>query len=1162
MKTENIYLIQLRKLTVKTFLIFITAVTSLFTLADDTEIYRNDNAAGVQPNVLFVFDTSGSMGFLPNSDTNAQSYEDSRMDIVKQAAIDVIGDPDIRDINIGIMRFDKVESEVYPIDDVKYYKGNTGNVENYRDGGGYVLAPISDINDDDHRNSILAEITKLDNKGGTPLVETYSEAINYMRGDDVVFGKKYGKTEYQEGGTVTIPIPERTEDIIECQECSVGWNLSGECKKWRLFSGTTLGTITTVNEDRCDRWWDNDYKLVVTGTKIIPASSYTEERSAGFNQTAQKQYFYMSHPDSYDKDTGKYISPITNSCQKNHIFVFTDGVSSLDNEADTAIRSKFNTLDESIDTNQAGISSNCATNGGGNDNVSTNSCMEELSLFAFETDNAVDSTLLEDSDPTTESKQSITTHTIGGFLNDDSKSVAEILKKAADYSDGLYVEASDSETLKAEIKRLFAEVELDTKIGTSSPAVTVNAMNRLESAEELYYTVFEPRTTKGWSGNLKRYKLGSDGSVLDKNDEPAVDPDTGYFSDTSTSIWTEDADAPDGKDVKVGGAASHLTTDRNVFTYAGGTDKLIDDVLIETTDGLLDVVNFVLPSYISQDILGSGLPDDTFKTMLKWASGIDVDENGNDIARQAIEDPLHSDPIIISYKENTSTNQTLFFGTNSGYLHAFNLATDTPTERFAYIPYELLPNIEVYFNQSNEYGKTYGLDGPLTSLIYNSDKVDAGLAEYKTFVNSGPKEKANIYAGMRRGGETYYSLDVSDPDAPKHLWQISSTDTGFEELGETWSEMKPIYVNPKAIGVTGTKGSKATIPVVVFGGGYDTKEDDTSESSRINHTEGNAIFIVDALDGTLLWKASSTVGANLVLPEMKNSIVSDIKPVDNDGDGDIDILYASDTGGRLWRIDLFSDGTQSGVVLADLNGGNIEDNTRFFTSPTVAFHTYPEVGSPTGKKDQYVITLGSGYRAHPLVKNNQDRLFVVFDSITYLDEATNKSSLSSYSTKKLNNFADFGNLDAASSDAKENGFYIKLPNTGEKALTDAIIADNTVYVATYSPVVLASSVNIASCNAASGSSNLYSIDLKNYNPQDENLGVVVQTTQLAQTGIPAEPKIVFPPEDTSSDDDDDSNNDDEDDADEDCSTMAILIGSESIALDKCTSVGKSYWREL
>src|SRR5690606_17717043 len=66
--------------------------------ADDTEIYLG-TPDRVNPNVIFIFDTSGSMADSAGSE--------SRLQLVKRAAIDTIND--ISGINIALMRYNRSE---------------------------------------------------------------------------------------------------------------------------------------------------------------------------------------------------------------------------------------------------------------------------------------------------------------------------------------------------------------------------------------------------------------------------------------------------------------------------------------------------------------------------------------------------------------------------------------------------------------------------------------------------------------------------------------------------------------------------------------------------------------------------------------------------------------------------------------------------------------------------------------------------------------------------------------------------------------------------------------------------------------------------------------------------------------------------------------------
>ena len=65
--------------------------------ADDTEIYTGENLLdGIKPNVIFILDTSGSMGSFDGEPTD-------RLDRMKEALFTLLDNVD--NVNIGLMRF-------------------------------------------------------------------------------------------------------------------------------------------------------------------------------------------------------------------------------------------------------------------------------------------------------------------------------------------------------------------------------------------------------------------------------------------------------------------------------------------------------------------------------------------------------------------------------------------------------------------------------------------------------------------------------------------------------------------------------------------------------------------------------------------------------------------------------------------------------------------------------------------------------------------------------------------------------------------------------------------------------------------------------------------------------------------------------------------------
>ena len=52
----------------------------------------------------------------------------------------------------------------------------------------------------------------------------------------------------------------------------------------------------------------------------------------------------------------------------------------------------------------------------------------------------------------------------------------------------------------------------------TAAGVAVNQLNRLNHLDQLYYAVFEPKAGYyHWEGNVKRYRLGSNGTVIYDN---------------------------------------------------------------------------------------------------------------------------------------------------------------------------------------------------------------------------------------------------------------------------------------------------------------------------------------------------------------------------------------------------------------------------------------------------------------------------------------------------------------------------------------------------------------------------------------------------------------------------------------------------------------------
>ena len=569
-----------------------------------------------------------------------------------------------------------------------------------------------------------------------------------------------------------------------------------------------------------------------------------------------------------------------------------------------------------------------------------------------------------------------------------------------------------------------------------------------------------------------------------------MDPGTGFFSDTSHSYWS---DSVDGNTVTLGGGANELPVDtaRNLYTNISGND-------LNATGNAVAVTN----AGITAALIGA--PDDpTRDRVINWARGLDLnDENDNGITtdvRHVMGDPLHVRPVMVIYGGSASTpDATVFVSTNDGYLHAID--PDDGSELWAFIPQDLLGRLNDLYLDDAAPTRSYGLDGEITVSIENNDNVPG--------ISSGAGERVLLFFGMRRGGNAVFALDVTNRADPQFLWKISSDTTGFEALGQTWSTPTIASVD-----IDGTVHR-----VAIFGGGYDDGQDAVGYRTD---TRGNAIYMVDALTGQLLWKAGNGTGFNLNLGEMTHSIPAAVRVLDMDQDHLADRMYVGDMGGRVWRFDIINgepvaDLVQGGVFAslgaADLASPTNPDVRRFYATPDVA-QIVTEHGAYLS------VSLGSGHREHPLDTGTDDEFYSLrdFNVSTVLpnddDSYQNpivRSDLTDI-TDDVSPTLDFGSP----------GWRLRLDlSAGEKVVSESRTFANQVFFTSFTP-----GGNGDACVAAGGLNRLYVVSVADGSPvtnldgsQDaDELTAEDRVRTLNQGGIAPDPAFFFPEPDTDSD---------------------------------------------
>ncbi|MGI9260540.1 MAG: pilus assembly protein, partial [Woeseiaceae bacterium] len=594
-----------------------------------------------------------------------------------------------------------------------------------------------------------------------------------------------------------------------------------------------------------------------------------------------------------------------------------------------------------------------------------------------------------------------------------------------------------------------------------------------------------------WPGNMKKYRL-VDALIRDAKDDPAVDPDTGFFHNDSKNYWQKDPDN-DGADVYRGGIANSLPDPfaRKLYTNFGTGDLTLPTSHISVSN---------ISAFNDADFGLTGADGEPTKTqIIEWARGVDVkDEDNNSFTdvRYAMGDTLHSQPAAVVYGQSGGLyDVVLFNATNDGYLHAVN--ADTGVELWSFIPHELLTNLAGLYENENVDYKTYGIDGDVVPIIY--DKNQDGIID--------PSDDfVRLVFGMRRGGDNYYMIDVTNPNKPILKWIRT-----FSELGQSWAAPVAAKVN-----IDSAAQTSALDAVLVLGGGYDTTHDAPAHPTS-SDLDGAGIVVLDMDSGDMIWRVGRDAGADLQLSKMTRAIPSSVRVIDMNGDGKADRMYASDLGGQLWRFDITNgekpDKLVAGGVIArlgaeGLSSPNAADTRRFYTAPDVSMFV-----DKRQNRRYLAINIGSGYRAHPLDNSASDRFYSIRDPNVF--NALPQSKYDSYSIVKNSDLIDVaGKVDTVIPD-NGDGWMITLP-PAQKVLSDSRTFDDSVYFVSFEAQINSTDP----CQAGHSLNGLYRVSVVNGDPVvdlgsssgpvDPEVADAARITELEQGGIAPKPTFFFP----------------------------------------------------
>lgn len=330
-------------------------------------------------------------------------------------------------------------------------------------------------------------------------------------------------------------------------------------------------------------------------------------------------------------------------------------------------------------------------------------------------------------------------------------------------------------------------------------------------------------------------------------------------------------------------------------------------------------------------------------------------------------DVFHSNPLVVGSPNNTrffaqneigyrefsrryqARRSVLMMGSNDGMLHAFdagvfdpdtNEFTDgTGKEIFAYVPRAVMPAVKSMSNFNSP--RLWGVDGTVNAADVFIDPVFSGSPD-----PDDREWRTVLVGGLRRGGEAYFALDITQPDDlktapggtlvpdnttepeipncqsptgnkadntvettchgelgyPAPLWEFDDTvltaggvrvrldedpagtpGTGAFDLAQTWSIPNIGRIRVRQVDALGAE-TEVKKYVAIFGGGLDP-------SNQLGR--GNYLYIVDIETGKAIYKA-----------RLEGAAAAEPAAVDTNQDGDLDRIYIGTLAGFLYRVDL------------------------------------------------------------------------------------------------------------------------------------------------------------------------------------------------------------------------------------------------------------------
>lgn len=578
-----------------------------------------------------------------------------------------------------------------------------------------------------------------------------------------------------------------------------------------------------------------------------------------------------------------------------------------------------------------------------------------------------------------------------------------LLYKMANNGNGIPFGVTDSVSLSSALANTMNTIA--SRIASAS-SVAVNTAY-ITTSTMLYRTKFN---SGDWIGYLEAYTISqTDGSVA------------------STPSWEA-------------GMLLESNNSRHIYTTGAFS-----------TSGNYPRLDFTTSNKTSVVSAGLALASDNSpENLISYIRG-DSTPTGYRIRDRKLGDMTYSAPVICGppdgfYTDNgyqafktshANRSSRIIIGANDGMLHAFNASSGA--ESWAFIPNSLLPKLKLL------------AAAPYVHQNYVDGTPTIGDAFIKSKDSSGASEASAAWhtvlvCGLREGGSSYFALDITDPDNPIPLWEITPSSPSSNGLGYTFGT--PLILKLKDTSNGGFRW------VAALPNGYQGTASGKSAS----------LIIVDLSTGSILKEIVVDKNTN----GTSQNGLSSPSAVDTNYDGLADYIYAGDLKGHLWKFDVSGDGAGNwGSSYKNASG----DPIALFYATDSGSNSQPITTAPdlVLREGFQIIFFGTGkyFEDGDKTTTQTQSFYGLYD---YNVSDSNPSANGKYSRSNLvgqtlsqttvtqgsttttyRYFSSTTSFTPDNTNSTKKGWYVDLPSSGERVITDPIAHAGRIIFTTFIP---------------------------------------------------------------------------------------------------------------